>query len=176
MVTISHPTILLLEDEALIAVDIEKILGDAQAGRVVTLASCVAALNWLSDNTPDAAIIDIFLRDGECAEVAETLVARGVPFIVHSARRKAAGESHRIFLHGEWICKPSDPDELVGALKACLRPERPSYGPETPARCSAYSDEAGHRFRFEAGQSFRFHSGRRSDLKAAISRTDPGSV
>ncbi|RWB99163.1 MAG: hypothetical protein EOQ57_19480, partial [Mesorhizobium sp.] len=24
----------------------------------------------------------------------------------------------------------------------------------------AYSDEAGHRFRFEAGQSFRFHSGR----------------
>lgn len=40
---------------------------------------------------------------------------------------------------------------------------------------TAYSDEAGHRFRFEAGQSFRFHSGRRSDLKAAISRTDPGS-
>ena len=40
----------------------------------------------------------------------------------------------------------------------------------------AYSDEAGHRFRFEAGQSFRFHSGRRSDLKAAICRTDPGSV
>jgi DNA polymerase-3 subunit epsilon len=40
----------------------------------------------------------------------------------------------------------------------------------------AYSDEAGHRFRFEAGQSFRFHSGRRSDLKAAIPRTDPGSV
>ncbi|AYG64336.1 hypothetical protein [Rhizobium jaguaris] len=39
----------------------------------------------------------------------------------------------------------------------------------------AYSDEAGHRFRFEAGQSFRFHSGQRSDLKPAISRTDPGS-
>ncbi|QGU20861.1 hypothetical protein MCHK_10255 [Mesorhizobium huakuii 7653R] len=40
---------------------------------------------------------------------------------------------------------------------------------------SAYSDEAGHRFRFEAGQSFRFHSGRCSDLKPAIFRTDPGS-
>ncbi len=46
----------------------------------------------------------------------------------------------------------------------------------------AYSDEAGaipikYRppFRFEAGRSFRFHSGRRSDLKAAICRTDPGS-
>lgn len=133
MVTISHPTILLLEDEALIAVDLEKILGDAQAGRVVTLASCAAALNWLSNHTPDAAIIDIFLRDGECVEVAEILVARGVPFIVHSARRKAAGESHRIFLHGEWICKPSDPDELVAALKTRLgpHPERPSHGPET---------------------------------------------
>jgi len=44
------------------------------------------------------------------------------------------------------------------------------------ARKPVYSDEAGHRFGFEAGQSFPFHSGRRSDLKAAISRTDPGSV
>jgi hypothetical protein len=34
----------------------------------------------------------------------------------------------------------------------------------------AYSDEAGHRFRFEAGQSFRFHSGQHSDLKPAIFR------
>lgn len=39
----------------------------------------------------------------------------------------------------------------------------------------AYSDEAGHRFRFEAGQSFRFPSGHPSDLKAASFRTDPGS-
>jgi ubiquinone/menaquinone biosynthesis C-methylase UbiE len=39
----------------------------------------------------------------------------------------------------------------------------------------AYSDEAGHRFRFEAGQSFRFHSGHLSDLKAASFWTDPGS-
>ena len=39
----------------------------------------------------------------------------------------------------------------------------------------AYSDEAGHRFRFEAGQSFRFHSGHHSDLKAASFRSDPGS-
>ncbi|MDX8437918.1 MULTISPECIES: hypothetical protein [Mesorhizobium] len=46
------------------------------------------------------------------------------------------------------------------------------------AGLDAYSDEAGHRFRFEAGQSFRFHSGRRSDLKAAsfgliLGRVDP---
>ncbi|SEI03225.1 Group II intron, maturase-specific domain [Rhizobium tibeticum] len=39
---------------------------------------------------------------------------------------------------------------------------------EPSERLLAYSDEA--------GQSFRFHSGQHSDLKAAISRTDPGSV
>ncbi|MHC2791214.1 hypothetical protein ACVINZ_000226 [Mesorhizobium jarvisii] len=48
-------------------------------------------------------------------------------------------------------------------------------GPGWEQVLDAYSDEAGHRFRFEAGQSFRFHSGRCSDLKPAIFRTDPGS-
>lgn len=46
---------------------------------------------------------------------------------------------------------------------------------EGEVRPTAYSDEAGHWFRNQAGQSFRFHSGRRSDLKAATFRTDPGS-
>ncbi|OWO92291.1 response regulator [Rhizobium esperanzae] len=114
------PAILLLEDEALIAMDVERTLDDAQAGTSTSLASCAAALAWLANYTPDAAIIDIFLRDGECIEVAEILVERGVPFVVHSARRGVERESHQVFLNGTWVPKPSDPARLVKAVNDCL--------------------------------------------------------
>ena len=118
------PNILLLEDEALIAIDVERTLADGQVGQATSLASCAGALKWLETNTPDVAVVDIFLRDGECDEVAEILVARGVPLVIHSARRGVASDSHRIFLNGTWICKPSDPSELARAVKALLQGSR----------------------------------------------------
>jgi DNA-binding response OmpR family regulator len=117
-------TILLLEDEALIAMDVEQTLADAQIGDATSLTSCAGAMKWLESNTPDVAIIDIFLRDGECDEVAEILVERGVPIVIHSGRKVAASDSHRVFLKGTWICKPSDPRELVAAVKVSLQESR----------------------------------------------------
>jgi two-component SAPR family response regulator len=113
-------SILLLEDEALIALDVETMLTDIKAGSVVSMMSCGDALNWLADHTPDIAIIDIFLRDGECMEVADILVERSVPFVVHSARRRVSHDSHRVFLKGTWISKPAIPDDFARAVKACL--------------------------------------------------------
>ncbi|WP_281517770.1 response regulator [Ferranicluibacter rubi] len=114
------PNILLLEDEALIALDVETMLTEIKAGSVTSIASCADALKWLAHNTPDIAIIDIFLRDGECIEVANILVERDVPFVVHSARRKVTHNSHRIFLKGVWIPKPALPNNLAQAVKAHL--------------------------------------------------------
>jgi DNA-binding response OmpR family regulator len=116
--------ILLLEDEALIAIEVERTLADAQLGPATCLASCAGALTWLETNTPDVAVVDIFLKDGECDEVAEVLVARGVPLVIHTARRSATSDNHRVFLNGIWICKPSDPSELASAVKACLLEHR----------------------------------------------------
>jgi DNA-binding response OmpR family regulator len=78
-------------------------------------------MKWLEDNTPDVAVIDIFLSDGESSDVAEILVQRGVPIVIHSARKTVASESHRVFLKGIWICKPSDPKELTAAVTASLQ-------------------------------------------------------
>ncbi|MVA37749.1 response regulator [Agrobacterium vitis] len=114
------PNILLLEDEALIAMDVEKILTDINAGSVTNIASCADALKWLAFNTPDMAIIDIFLRDGECMELADILVERDVPFVVHSARRKVTHDSHRIFLKGIWVPKPAVPNDLARTVEAQL--------------------------------------------------------
>jgi hypothetical protein len=43
-VTLPNPTILRLEDEALIAVDVEKTLADAHVGEATSLAPCAQAL------------------------------------------------------------------------------------------------------------------------------------
>lgn len=118
------PNILILEDEALIALDVERALTEIEPGSVTTIASCAAALKWLAKNTPDVAIIDIFLLDGECIEIAEILIERDVPFVVHSARRKVTHDSHRIFLRGIWIPKPAVPNDLVQTVEAHLSKSR----------------------------------------------------
>jgi two-component SAPR family response regulator len=124
VVSMHTPNILILEDEALIALDVETTLTDIKAGSVTNIASCAEALKWLAENTPDIAIIDIFLRDGECIEVAEILVERDVPFIVHSARRKVTHDSHHIFLKGIWIPKPAVPNDLARTVEAQLSKSR----------------------------------------------------
>ncbi|RWY67679.1 response regulator [Rhizobium sp. WSM1325] len=118
------PNILILEDEALIALDVEMTLTDMKAWSVTSIASRADALKWLAENTPGIAIIYIFLRDGECMEVADTLVERGVPFVVHSARRKVTHDSHRIFLKGIWIPKPAVPNDLARTVEAHLSKSR----------------------------------------------------
>jgi two-component SAPR family response regulator len=117
----SVPTILLLEDETLIALDVEQTMLGAGAKNIVHIKSCAAAISWLADHTPDIAILDIFLLDGECIDVADVLVERGVPFVVHSARRKATHESHQILLKGDWVSKPAHPAELIRAVDQSLK-------------------------------------------------------
>ncbi|MBU1334249.1 MAG: response regulator [Alphaproteobacteria bacterium] len=54
---------LLLEDEPLIAMDMELLLQGAGLD-VTTVASCEEANNWLEVRRPDIVIVDIMLRDG----------------------------------------------------------------------------------------------------------------
>jgi DNA-binding response OmpR family regulator len=122
------PTILLLEDEALIALDVEQTLLDAGAKDIVHLGSCAAATDWLVDYTPDLVVLDIFLLDGESTDIASLLVERGIPFVVHTARRKVTQESHQVLLNGEWVCKPAEPDELARAVGRCLEQRRDKGG------------------------------------------------
>lgn len=108
------PLILVLEDEALIGVDLEVTL--AGAGFSVALArSCKDAAAFLADNRPDAAVLDILLADGECTEAARTLVEQGVPFIVHSGLLRM--DSDPVFQRGTLINKPAGTPEIVDVLK-----------------------------------------------------------
>jgi hypothetical protein len=51
------------------------------------LASCLQAEDWLDNNSPQIAVLDVALADGVCVNVASTPIERRIPFIVNSAAR-----------------------------------------------------------------------------------------
>ncbi|RWD30200.1 MAG: response regulator [Mesorhizobium sp.] len=78
-------TILVVEDEFLIAMDLQQLLehhGWRVMGPVATMRD---ALRLLEDELPSVALLDINLGNELVTPVAEALRARGVPFAVASA-------------------------------------------------------------------------------------------
>jgi DNA-binding response OmpR family regulator len=108
----SNPAVvLLLEDEGLIALDIEYSLEGAGFS-VTTLASRQAAEDWLEGNEPQLAIIDVLLQDGPSYRVAEMLISRRIPFLVHSGDLAQVYEGTPLS-QGEWITKPANTGDIA---------------------------------------------------------------
>jgi DNA-binding response OmpR family regulator len=108
----SKPFALLLEDELLIAVDVEMALN--QAGfSVVTFSKCSGAEKWLRRHSPRVAVIDVSLLDGSCETAASTLLERNIPVLVHTARRQQAGDVAPVFSAGMWLEKPADVEQIA---------------------------------------------------------------
>src|SRR3954466_1731127 len=81
---LSRCNILIVEDQAIIALDLESAVEDAN-GRVIGPASTVReALKLLHANEVDAAILDANLPDGDVTPVAEALIDRKVPFATNT--------------------------------------------------------------------------------------------
>jgi light-regulated signal transduction histidine kinase (bacteriophytochrome) len=72
--------ILLLEDQMLIAMDVESMLNDAGYNTVITTNSADDALRLIRAQRPDLAILDVNLGTGTSIEVAFELHRLGVPF------------------------------------------------------------------------------------------------
>lgn len=116
-----HPiSVVILEDEAFVALDQEEVLGDAGFRVDGVFSSCAAALDWFEGNSPDVVIMDIELADGDCVKVAALLNARRIPFVIHSASFASSGFHDPIFLHGTWVTKPASPFELRNAVQTAL--------------------------------------------------------
>jgi DNA-binding response OmpR family regulator len=109
---------LLLEDEPLIAMDLEMTLG-AAGFDVTSVMSCEEANDWLQICRPDVVVVDIELRDGRSDKVVERLVEDEIPFIVHSGDQPGM-HADTVFAKGTWLNKPAAAEELVAAAKALL--------------------------------------------------------
>jgi PAS domain S-box-containing protein len=81
MKRVDRPRVLVVEDEALVGIMIQESL--AEFGFQISGPLCTAseALAAAKDGQFEAAILDINLGDGMVYQVAEILLARGVPFI-----------------------------------------------------------------------------------------------
>ena len=112
--------VLVLEDEAIIALDIEGILTDAGLAVLATLASCANALEWLDGNDADVALLDMHLLDGSCEPVARRLAEKGIPFVVFSGDSETDETLDPIFRTGIWLEKPAPADRIVAAVRAAL--------------------------------------------------------
>ncbi|WP_172351838.1 response regulator [Mesorhizobium sp. NZP2298] len=110
-------TVLVLEDEVLISMDVEEALIEA-GFHVAALRSCVDAAAFLADHRPDAAVLDVRLTDGDCSAIARHLVDQGVPFVVHTGMISEGQDP--VFLLGARVTKPAGATAIVDRVKALL--------------------------------------------------------
>jgi len=78
-------TVLIAEDEFLIAMDVMDELDAAGFQTVGPFAEIGRALDYCRAHIPDCAVLDVRLRDGESYPLADFLAERHVPVVFHSA-------------------------------------------------------------------------------------------
>jgi len=113
--TLSAPkTILIVEDEALVALDMESTLSDL-GHETATATTVVDALQLLETGRFGLAIVDYHLKDGSADQLGVALRARNIPFIVCSG---SAGlqEFGEVFQGTPFLAKPFTTDGLLGAV------------------------------------------------------------
>ena len=80
----TRPRVLLVEDEALIALEVVEVLEEADYAILGPADRVPAALTLLAHETPDVAVLDVNLAGTAVWPVAELLLARGIPFVLLS--------------------------------------------------------------------------------------------
>ena len=76
--------VMIAEDEAVVAFDLEFTLGDFGCTVLPPVASVADALALMARDRPDVALLDVSLSDGPSTPVARELLAAGVPYAVTS--------------------------------------------------------------------------------------------
>jgi DNA-binding response OmpR family regulator len=112
-------TVLVLEDEPLIALDI--MTAFEQAGATVVPARTLAkARNIVEQGVLSAAVLDFGLGDGDAEQLCRLLRERGIPCVLHS------GYSHADVTCSKCISipKPASPDALIRAVAQLVPSER----------------------------------------------------
>jgi DNA-binding NtrC family response regulator len=83
---LSGTRVLLVEDEAIIALDLADTFESAGANVIGPAASVREALSLIDEETVDTALLDFNVADGEITPVLDLLIARGVPVAIYTGR------------------------------------------------------------------------------------------
>ena len=112
------PRILIVEDEPIIALDLEDMLADADFDIAGTASTVETALRLIESRSFDAAILDANLCGVSAAPVAAALQARGLPYVVLSGY---STEQHpQALRRAVLLMKPADPTLIIQTLRNLL--------------------------------------------------------
>ena len=111
--------ILVVDDEFMIALDIEATLLEAGADVVALCMTLSEALSVAALEKVSIATLDIRLGRDTSEAVAALLTERGIPFIFYSGQ-SLPNEMRERWPRSLLVAKPAEPRQLVDALAAAL--------------------------------------------------------
>lgn len=107
-----NKTVLLVEDEMFVALDLQMIFEDDGWHVAGPYPSTQEALEYLSTNRPGCAVLDVRLVDGDVFPVADALTDIQVPFVFHSGHADNAQLNSR-YPASKLYSKPCRPSDLL---------------------------------------------------------------
>lgn len=110
--------VLLVEDEAIIAMLTEHMLREMGCEHVNVVGSVARALSAIERDPPDIAVLDVNLRGEMVLPVAQKLAKAGIPFAFATGYGKT--EMLAEFHHYPILQKPFDIPDLENALRSAL--------------------------------------------------------
>jgi CheY-like chemotaxis protein len=111
-------SILIVEDEPLIALDVHETLGEAGAS-LLAATTLAEALDMLTYAHVTAAVLDMNLGGPDCAAMCTELHCRSIPFLFYTAEPKP--EIVRAWPDAPVVIKPEPPGKrIVQLLEAML--------------------------------------------------------
>ncbi|GAB6854944.1 response regulator [Asaia astilbis] len=111
--------IFIVEDEALVALDLKYIIEDTGLTPCGPYDTVVSSMEALDEHLPDCAILDVRVSDGEIFPVADRLMTEDVPIIFYSGHADKRMLTSR-YPDAQICVKPSSPQELLQAISDTL--------------------------------------------------------
>ncbi|WOI53018.1 response regulator [Parvularcula sp. LCG005] len=117
-----RPTILIVEDEALVGLALAEKFEDSGYGVMGPFASVEETLQAVTASRPDAALLDMNLGYGDTSEpIAEWLASADIPFAFLTGYSELK-PSKEWLKTKPFLSKPVDPDRAVAEAERLLTP------------------------------------------------------
>lgn len=111
--------VLVVEDEAIVALDLQFILEDLGLAVIGPCPSVASGFSAVKSRRPAIAILDVQLTDGEVYALADALHKAKVPMIFHSGHAESSALAERY--PGAHFCpKPSSAQDIERCVSAVI--------------------------------------------------------
>ena len=111
--------VLIVEDEALVGLQVEQVLRDAGCLPIGPAATILEAIDYVLTGEVDAALLDVNLAGGRSYAVADMLAAKGVPFAFCTGYSGPTDLPER-FADSRVLTKPLRAEQILESLPSLL--------------------------------------------------------